>query len=282
MKWMIVTDSSCDLKELETESDEIGFDTVPFIMNVDDREFVDDPELEVPKMVDAMEASAKSHSACPSPSAWEAAFRKADNIIAMTISGRLSGSYNSAVVGKNMAMEEEPGKRIEVIDSLSTGPKLVLMAQQALRQIQAGTSFENVCASCRNLAESAKTIFTLSSFHNLVQNGRVSKVAGFVAGKLGIRVIGVGSPEGEIKLKDLLRGEQRTMKKILREMEENGYDGSEMAISHCMNEGMAQRMKEMILQRWENAKVQILPTRGLDSYYAERSGLIICYPVARA
>lgn len=280
MKWMIVTDSSCDLKSLETASPDIGFDTVPFVMSVDDTDFVDSVDLDVPGMVDAMEASSSSHSACPSPSAWQEAFRQADRVIAMTISGRLSGSFNSALVGKSMALEDAPDKKIEVIDSLSTGPKLVLMAQQALRMIQEQVPFEEICASCRKLAATGRTIFTLSSFHNLVQNGRVSKIAGFVAGKLGIRVIGVGSPEGEIQLKELTRGDQRTLKHILRDMEENGYAGEDMAISHCMNESLSQKLKDMIQSRWAEAKVQILSTRGLDSYYAERSGLIVCYPAA--
>ena len=280
MKWMIVTDSSCDLTSLDTGSSDIGFDTVPFVLNIDGKDFVDHPELSVPEMVDAMEASSASHSACPSPSAWEELFRKADHVIAMTISGRLSGSYNSAMVGKSMTLEKDPEKKIEVIDSLSTGPKLVLLVQSALRQIQNQIPFESLCAACRSQAESIRTIFTLSSFHNLVQNGRVSKIAGFLAGKLGIRVIGVGSPEGEIQLKELMRGEQRTLKKIIKDMEENRYNGAEMAISHCMNEPMANSLKEMILSRWKDAKIQILPTRGLDSYYAERSGLIISYPAS--
>ena len=274
---MIVADSSCDLKTLDTKSPEIGYDTVPFVMDVDGREFVDDENISVPEMVDAMEKAGKSHSACPSPEAWRALFEKADHIIALTISGRLSGSYNSAMVGKSMALEDHPDKKIEVIDSLSTGPKLVMLAQSALKQIQEQIPFETIVASCREQAQNARTIFTLSNFHNLVQNGRVSKIAGFIAGRLGIRVIGVGSPEGEIQLKELMRGENRTLKRIIKDMEENDYQGTPMTVCHCMNEPMAQNLKEMIVARWQSAKVQLLPTRGLDSYYAERSGLIITY-----
>ena len=274
---MIVADSSCDLKTLDTESPEIGYDTVPFVMDVDGREFVDDESISVPEMVEAMEKAEKSHSACPSPEAWRALFEKADHIIALTISGRLSGSYNSAMVGKSMALEDHPEKKIEVIDSLSTGPKLVMLAQSVLKQIQEQIPFETIVASCRERAQNARTIFTLSNFHNLVQNGRVSKIAGFIAGRLGIRVIGVGSPEGEIQLKELMRGENRTLKRIIKDMEENDYQGTPMTVCHCMNEPMAQSLKEMIVARWQNAKVQLLPTRGLDSYYAERSGLIITY-----
>ncbi len=278
MKWMIVADSSCDLTSMETGSKDIEFDTVPFTMTVDGKDFVDHPSLDTAELVDAMEAASSSRSACPSPAAWDDLYRKADHVIALTISGRLSGSYNSAMAGRAMTLESHPEKKIEVIDSLSTGPKLVMLAQSALRRIQAGASFDTICAFCRKQAETCRTIFTLSSFHNLVQNGRVSKFAGFLAGKLGIRVIGVGSPEGEIQLKELMRGEQRTLKKIVKDLEENHFTGEEVSISHCQNELMAQALKKMILFHWEKAKVQILPTRGLDSYYAERSGLIICYP----
>ena len=277
MKWMIVTDSSCDLLSLEGQNEDLGFETVPFVMDVDGREFVDVPGMNTAELVDAMEKAEKSHSACPSPEAWKKMFEKAEHVIAFTISARLSGSFNSATVGKNMVLEEHPEKKIEIIDSLSTGPKLVMLAQSAARQLQDQIPFEAVCASCRELARSVRTIFTLSSFHNLVQNGRVSKIAGFIAGRLGIRVIGVGSDEGEIQLKELVRGEKGTLKHILKDMEENGYKGTPMTVSHCMNEPMAQTLKEMICARWQKAKVQLLPTRGLDSYYAERSGLIICY-----
>ena len=278
MKWMIVTDSSCDLTGLDTGSSDIAFETVPFVMNIDGKDYVDNLSLSVPGMVDAMEAASASRSACPSPDAWSSAFEQADQIIAVTISGRLSGSFNSACVGKAMALENHPEKKIEIIDSLSTGPKLVLIAQQALRQIQDRVSFEEVCASCRRLAAKGRTIFTLSSFHNLVQNGRVSKIAGFLAGKLGIRVIGVGSSEGEIQLKEIMRGEQRTLRRILKDMEESGFAGGKIAISHCLNSSMADSLKQMILSRWSGADIEVLPTRGLDSYYAERSGLIICFP----
>ena len=178
-----------------------------------------------------------------------------------------------------MVLEQYPEKQIEVIDSLSTGPKLVLLTQLAAAQIGAKASFDQVCASCQELAKNAKTIFTLSSFHNLVQNGRVSKVAGFIAGKLNIRVIGIGTEEGRIHLKELMRGEKRTLRNMIACMREDGYAGQPMAISECLNRSMAEELKQMILENWRDAMIQILPTRGLDSYYAERSGLIVSYPV---
>ncbi len=277
MKWMIVADSSCDLMQLETKSKDIAYQTVPFQMTLDGVNYTDDEGLDVPSFVSAMESSKESHSACPSPETWARHFEQADRSIAITISSRLSGSYNSAIAAKGMVEEQYPEKRIEVIDSVSTGPKLVMLVQLAARLMAENKSFEQVCEACRNMAANVRTIFTLASFHNLVQNGRVSKFAGFIAGKLNIRVIGVGTDEGTIHLKELMRGEKKTLRNIVACMQEDGYNGSDMAVSQCLNPRLAEDLKTMILEKWQRARVQILPTRGLDSYYAERDGLIICY-----
>lgn len=279
MKWMIVADSSCDLETMDTGSPDVVYETVPFHMILDGKDYTDDLELDVADMVGQMEVAKESHSACPSPDAWVDKFLAADHSIAITISSNLSGSYNSAMTARGMVLEQHPEKKIEVIDSLSTGPKLVLLSQLAASQIRAKASFEQVCETCMEMVQNVKTVFTLSSFHNLVQNGRVSKIAGFIAGKLGIRVIGIGTEEGKIHLKELMRGEKRTLRNIVACMREDGYDGKPMAISQCLNPKLAEDLKTLILENWQNAKVQILPTRGLDSYYAERDGLIVSYPV---
>ena len=282
MKWMIVTDSSCDLMTAETGSSDVIYDSVPFLLTLDGKDYSDDAALDVPAMVDAMEASKASHSACPGPGAWAEKFVQADQVIAITISSNLSGSYGSAMVAKDMVQEAYPEKKIEVIDSRSTGPKLVMIAQHAIREISRQTSFDRVCESCRELSKNVKTIFTLTSFHNLVQNGRVSRIAGFLATKFGIRVLGVGTEEGLIHFQGLVRGDKKALRSILNSMEENGYNGKQMAISNCLNPQMAEELKRLILEKWHQAIVQILPTRGLDSYYAERNGLIVSYPVRTA
>lgn len=278
MKWMIVTDSSCDLKELETGSQDIGFSTVPFHMTLENKEYIDDEDMDVGEMVDAMEKANSSHSACPSPEAWEQQFLAADRSIAFTISSQLSGSYNSAMTAKQMVLEQHPEKQIEVIDALSTGPKLVMLVQTALKGIQESLSFEKVVSACQEAVSNIRTIFTLASFHNLVQNGRVSKMAGFIAGKLNIRVIGTGTDEGTIHLKELVHGEKRTLRNIVLSMASDGYEGQPLTISECQNRQMADELIRMIQEKWKGAVAQVLPTRGLDSYYAERGGLIISYP----
>lgn len=277
MKWLIVADSSCDLLSMETDSKDIGFETVPFTVTVDDTHFEDNSDLLIPSMVDTMEQGKVSHTACPSPAAWYNSFMKADHIIAFTISSKLSGSHNSAHIARKMVLEEHPEKQIEIVDSLSTGPKLVMLAQQALSMIRQKKPLSHVAQACRETAQNVHTIFTLCSFRNLVQNGRISKIAGFIAGKLNLRVIGGGSADGRIEMKDKVRGDRKALKAMIDQMKENGYQGGPVTICHCLNEKLASQLVNAIHDRWQHAKVQILPTRGLDSYYAERNGLIVSY-----
>ena len=116
MKWMIVADSSCDLETMETGSEDIGYDTVPFQLTLDDVNYTDNPGINIPELVDRMEAARVSHSACPSPDAWAEKFLQADHAIAFTISSRLSGSYNSAILARDIVLEQHPEKQIEVIE----------------------------------------------------------------------------------------------------------------------------------------------------------------------
>ena len=280
LKWLIVADSSCDVRDMDTGSSEIGFETVPFLMRLNQTDYVDDLNLKTDEVVELMEQSDNTCTACPSPELWADVFSKAENVIAVTISGRLSGSYDSAMIARSLVLEEHPEKRITVVDSKSTGPKLAFMLQAILCQIQAKQSFDFICNFCGGLVESVKTLFALSNFHNLVQKGRMKKVVGFVANQLGIRIVGEASKEGEIHVLELIRGERRALRAILDNMEKAGFDGVSAIISHCFNEQAALQLRDMIVSKWQNAVVQILPTRGLDSYYAEKCGLIVGYQTA--
>ena len=247
------------------------------MIRVDDTDFVDTPDLDVEKLVAAMEKSTVSRTSCPSPQEWYQVFLRAEKTVALTISSNLSGSFNSAMTAREMVLEAHPEKQIEIIDSLSTGPKLGMMAHRAAALILEKSPMEKVAEVLRQMAGSIHTLFTLCSFRNLVNNGRVSRLAGFLAGKLNIRVIGAGSPDGIIEIREKLRGDSRTLQAMVEMMAKEGFRGTLVSVSHCLNEKLAATFRDLVLARWPDAPIQIYPTRGLDSYYAERSGLIVSY-----
>ncbi|MEA4822627.1 MAG: DegV family protein [Clostridiaceae bacterium] len=278
MKWNIVADSSCDLMKKDVDCEEVGFSTVEFVLSVGKLDYIDDEQLDVLKMLDDMEAlPTASSSACPSPGAWVEQFKNAETTIAITISANLSGSYNSAMAAVDIVMSEHPEKRIVVLDSLSTGPEIALCIHHIAEWIKGHQTIETIVEKAEKFLEETKTTFALSSFNNLVKNGRMSKLKGFIAKAFGMWGVGIASVEGKIAIKGKARGTDKVIDMILDDLKQRGFQGGEVAISHCFNEEMADKVRTGVLQLWESAKVTILKTRGLDSFYAERGGLIIAF-----
>ena len=281
MKWNIVTDSSCDLFPQAGFAPEAELSSVPFVVSVGEQDYVDDPSLDTAAFLDAMEGSeAPSRTSCPSPQAWLEQFEKAEQSIALTISSNLSGSYNSAMTAKQMAQERAPEKKIAVLDSLSTGPEVTLCVEKIRALIEAGEEFSGVVEKAQAQLKETRIAFALCSFHNLVKNGRMSRLAGVLARRLNMWGIGIGSEEGTIAIKGKVRGSAKAIALLVQDMKERGFRGGRVIITHCQNLELAQKLQSKILELWQSAKVSIMPTRGLCSYYAERNGLIVGYSQA--
>ena len=278
MSWIIVSDSSCELRSLENPAPDLSFATVPLKIRVGEREFVDNSALDVDAMIDAMHNyNGASTTACPSPEEWAEKFLQADNVLAITISSNLSGSYNSAMVAREMVLESHPEKKIYVLDSLSTGGEMALAIWKANELVASGLPFDEVVREWEIWFQGRQVLFALASFDNLVKNGRLSRLAGFMAGVMNMRAVGRGSDDGKLEMLHKTRGETRTLAFILEEMDRRGYQGTPVVISHCFNENAAQLLRHGNETKWPGADVTILPCSGLTSFYAQDGGIIVGY-----
>lgn len=279
MTWNIVCDSSCDL--LSSSGEEIRFTSVPLRILIGQREMVDDENLSVPALLGAMkEEKGAASTACPSPDAFAQAFAQADCSICFTISSNLSGTHASALMGRDLALEEHPEKKICVIDSKSTAGNLVLLARRAKALIQGAVSpdFEEICAQLRIYQAALRTCFTLENFDNLIKNGRMRPLVGNLLHSLGIHVIAEATPQGTIHVADKARGEMKTYKALTSLMSASkDCTGAEVIISHCENLSGAIKLKEQIMKDLPVGSVEILSCRGLTSFYAMEKGLILGY-----
>ena len=233
----------------------------------------------VKKTAMAAEKDASS-SACPSPAAFARAFEKGDNTLCFTISANLSGTYNAALMGREMLLEEHPEKKVCVIDSKATAGAMVLLIRKTCELIEANPEidFEELCGLLRIYQAALRTTFTLENFDNLIKNGRMRPLVGTLLHSLGIHVIAEATPQGTIHVVDKARGEVKTYKGITAHMK-NSKDcaGAEVVISHCENMVGAMKLKEQILADLPVKSVDIISCRGLTSFYAMEKGLIIGY-----
>jgi DegV family protein with EDD domain len=278
MKWNIVSDSSCDLTDIPERLQEVTYSSVPFTISVGRTDYVDDENLDVAELIKAMENCPEaSHTSCPSPGAWYEQFSRAEQSIAVTISSQLSGSYNSAQAAKDIISEEQPEKKVYVLDSHAAGAELVLIVKKIHHLVSCQVNFEDVVTLAQEYADKTHVLFALSSFENLVKKGRMSRISGFIAGKLGMWAIGLGSDEGKIEMRHKTRGTGKMLSLLIEEMQHRGFSGDPVVISHCQNAEAAETLREKINAIWKTAEVSTMPTRGLCSYYAEKGGLIIAF-----
>ena len=241
-----------------------------------EREYVDNAMLDTKAMLDAMaNYNGPSSTACPAPEEWAEKFLLADQVFAITITSSLSGSYNSAMVARDMVLESHPEKKIYVMDSLSCGGELALILWHVNELIHEGVPFEEVCAEAERYCSERTLLFALANFDNLVKNGRMNRLVGFMAGKLNMRAVGIASDEGKIAMVHKTRGEIKMLAFMMEEMDRRGFTGGPVVISHCNNPEGAHRLSAGIRAKWPASKVTVLPCSGLTSFYAEDQGILL-------
>lgn len=271
MNIKIVADSSANLYTAADSS----IVSVPLTLRTDEREFVDNEALDIKEMTDYLTSyKGKSGSACPSSQDWVDAFGDAEEIYAIAITSNLSGSFNSLRIAKEEYVEEHPDRKVCIIDSLSAGPELKLIAEKIQEMKAAGKTFEEVSKAIAEYQNHTHLIFCLKSLNNLANNGRVNPAVAKIAGVLNIHVVGIAN-EGVLDQREKARGAKKALVAIDSLMKEFNYNGGKVIIDHCFNEKDANAVKEHILATYPNADVRLAETRGLCSFYAEVGGLMI-------
>lgn len=274
MQYKLVADSSANLFDMKG----VFFASVPMKIITAQAEYVDDPRLDVARMVAEVKVTkGKSGTSCPNMHDWLQAFDGADRIFAVTITSNLSGSHASAVQAAADYEASNPGAKVCVIDSLSAGPELALILEQLRRWIGEGRSYEQMVEEIRLYQSHTHLIFSLESLTNLARNGRVSPAVAKIAGVLGIRVVGVASEVGTLEALHKCRGEKKAIETMLAEMQKRGYAGGRVKIAHCFNDTAANSLQQLILAAYPHANVTIEPCAALCSFYAEQGGMLVGY-----
>ena len=267
----IVFDSSADILSLK----DVDFASAPLKIITDEKEYVDDKKLNVEEMIKELyEYKGRSSSSCPSHMDWLESFGDAKYVFCVSLTSKISGSYNAAVLAKNDYEESFPDRSVYVVDTLSAGPEVRLMVEKIRELILAGKDFDEICKTVEEYKGKTELYFVLESLNNFANNGRVSPSVAKMANMFGIRIIGKAYL-GE--LKPLLKscGEKKSLASLLERIENAGYHGGKLRIAHCMNEKAAMKVAMEIRKKYEDSDIKIYHTRGLCSFYAEKGGILV-------
>ena len=272
MHYKIVADSSANLLSFSGAD----FSCVPLKIVTDVKEYVDDAFLDIPSMLsDLEEYTGKSGTSCPSVGDWLDAFGDSEGVFTVSITSNLSGCHNAALQAREIYLQNHPDRQVCCLDSLSTGPEMALIVEKLKELMDKGKEFGQIEAEIRDYMGHTHLLFMLESMDNLAKNGRVSPLIAKAVGFLGIRIVGKASSEGTLEPRHKCRGEKKGLEMMVQELCRHNFRGGKARIAHCDNEVGALTMKRLVLERFPEADVSIVPLRGLCCFYGERGCVML-------
>ena len=277
MSFHIVADSCCELTADMKKRGNI--EIAPLTLEVGGESILDDETFDQKYFLKRVaECPECPKSACPSPDYFRKSFLNgAERCYAVTLSAQLSGSYNSAVLGANLAQEENEDLKIHVFNSRSASIGETLIVKKIVECEEAGMSFERVVETVELYISTQNTYFVLENLETLRKNGRLSKTKALVASALKIKPVMGATPEGDIVQLDQARGINKALMKMVDAIVNDAQhvENKTLAISHCNCPERAEMVKEALLERLAVQDVFVLDTQGVSSMYANDGGIII-------
>lgn len=279
MSYKIIGDSCTDLTEELKKDDHVQ--VVPLCIDIDGYLITDDETFDQKDFLKRIAASPNCpKSSCPSPDAYMKAFDgPEDHVYVVTLSSKLSGSFDSAMLAKRLYLEENPDKKIEVFDSKSASVGQTLIALKAIQLEEEGKSFEEVVRETTEFRDNLSTKFVLESLETLRKNGRLSNIKAIIASALNIKPVMRGTEEGSIEKVDQARGINKTLLLMadLIKKDATNFTNRTLAIAHCNNYERAVFVKDEIMKRVPFKDYFICDTAGVSSLYANDGGIVVCY-----
>lgn len=255
------------------------FESVPLEIFVDDYQMIDDASFDQAEFLRRVRESPNCpKSTCPSPERYMEAYDcDAEHVYAVTLSAQLSGSCNSAQLGRKLYLEEKGEKDIYVFDSKSASVGQTLIAMKIREYEEERLSFQEIVKRVEAYIEEMNTSFVLETLETLRKNGRLSSMKAFVASALNIKPVMGATPEGSICQLSQARGMARAIDKMITDLVEKTRNPQEkiFAISHCNAPKRAKEAAAKVKQMGNFKEVFVLDTAGISSMYASDGGIIM-------
>ncbi len=277
MNYKIVIDS-CGEFLPEWRCDQ-RFASVPLILTVDGEDIPDDETFHQASFLKKVAASRTCpKSSCPSPERYlRACDGNPGHIYVVTISAGLSGSHNSALMGRALYLESHPNARLHVFNSRSASVGQTLIAERIAALEEEGLPFETIIERVERYIEGQRTYFVLDNLETLRKNGRLGKVKSLVANALKIKPVMGSTPEGTICQLGQSRGIEKALMKMVDFIEREAVETEQkiLGITHCNCRERALKLRDELLSRMKFRDAVVLDTGGVSSLYANDGGVIV-------
>ena len=275
--YKIIIDSCTDLTD---EMMRCGcFVRVPLTIEVGSDVILDDETFNQKNLLSKMAAWPDApKTACPSPAQYLAQFEDDKDNYVVTLTGRLSGSYNAAMQAASIYEEDGGNANVYVFNSRSASSGQVQIALLIRELCEQGMAFDEVVKAVEAYISRMQTLFVLENLENLRKNGRLTKVQALVTGALRVKLFMGATREGEIeKLGQGLTTRQTLARMISTVMADVDHIGRRLVISHCNCPDRAEFLRQQFSEKCQFSEILIVPTGGISTVYAYDGGTIIAY-----
>ena len=277
MKNHIVVDSGCDINKELIISEDCQFTSVPINLQIEDKVYLDDESFDQEAYLEVMEASAVAvKTAAPSPQLFFDAYKQGENVFAVTLSSKLSATYQSAMTAKDMYFDEYGKKFIHVFDSLSASVGETTVALKIAELLKTGISAGEVVEQVNQFIKGMRTYFIIDTFENLVKTGRIKPYVAKIASLLNVKPI-CGDENGEIKMVDKARGYTKALGRLVKIIKDSTPDieSRVINITHVKAYEKALALKDALLEQVNAKDIIIHESNGATTTYGGRGGIVV-------
>ncbi len=248
MTIQLMTDSSADLPVFL--KNKLHVEIVPLYLHFSDGQYTCGQTMDIELFHQKVKNLGEvPRSAAPSPSDFYEAYKKISpekKILMLSISSEISSTYSNAVAGKNMLLEEEPDRVIEVLNTKTASCGICLLIHEANKKIKEGYQFNELVSHLTERIEQTTTLFVLKSLDNLVLGGRLEKIKGKIAKTLNIKVLMKATDKGAIDVVEKVRGEKKSLQRFIDQIGEYAEDTENKIITmtYCRDKERAMNVLE--------------------------------------
>ncbi|SDK30916.1 DegV family protein [Sediminibacillus albus] len=282
MRIQLMTDGSSDLSKKMVE--DLNVKVVPLYLNFGDTQYRTGVDIDIPTFNQMIsEAAELPRSAAPSPNDFYEAYKKVNPetpILMLSLTKGLSSTYANALMGREMLLQEEPGRKIEVINTKTASSGIILLLHEAKDKINEGFTFEELVDHLHIKVEQTTTLFVLKTIDNLIKGGRLDRVKGALAKTLNIKLLMKASEdEGVIEVSEKVRGDKKSIRRFIEQIGEytKNVEDKLIAMTHCNAEDRARKVLGDIKSKYPFKDAVVAEMGPLISTYAGEGGLVIAF-----
>ncbi|MFZ2186307.1 MAG: DegV family protein [Streptococcus parauberis] len=260
MTFTILTDSTCDLSQEWSQANNIDILGLTVELNDQSYQTVGDQALDSNLLIEQMKKGAKPKTSQINVGTFEVYFKERaelkEPVLYLAFSSVLSGTYQSAVMAREIVLEEHPEAVIEIIDTLAAAGGEALLVLKADQARKSGKNLQETKTLIEGLAPRITSYFLVDDLYHLMRGGRLSKSSAILGSIASIKPILTIASEGTLVPISKVRGRKKAIRELLALAD---VAEEPLVISYTGGSEQAEKLKATIEAESQVSEIILIP-----------------------